>query len=278
MSTFEAGPMVSIVVPVFNGQRYIASTLQSIFAQSYKNFEVIVVDNNSTDNTLSILAEQSNQFQLNVLSTLENSGGPALPRNIGIESAKGSLICLLDSDDQMEPDKLRLQVEVFKQHPEATLCHTNASVIDEAGETIQASYNNWIKRLLLRSFHPSFLVRLFNPININTVMFRRDALPGKFPVDEDYGGVEDWLFWLEQVNRNHGCFYLVAALTKYRFHKNSLSSRLGTKQLRRGLTGYRQIVMRSPHAYFWVNLQRLLFWLRMIRLQAVLAFTKKSSV
>ncbi len=104
--------LVSVVIPVFNGARFIDETLRSVFAQDYRPIEVIVVDDGSTDDTPSVLARWPE-----VVVIRQPNGGTASARNAGIARATGAFIALQDADDLWAPDKLSLQVQHLHEHP-----------------------------------------------------------------------------------------------------------------------------------------------------------------
>ena len=110
--------LISCIVPVYNGERYLSEALQSIFAQSYRPLEVIVVDDGSTDNTPQVVA----RFK-NCIRYLEQSNkGPSATRNLGVSAARGDFVAFLDPDDLWHPEKLARQMARFEARPELDLC------------------------------------------------------------------------------------------------------------------------------------------------------------
>jgi glycosyltransferase involved in cell wall biosynthesis len=111
-------PLVSCIVPVWNGERYLAEALESIFSQTYPHIEIVVVDDGSTDGTPAILSSYSDR----ILTIRQTQAGPAVARNLGIEKAKGVFIAFLDSDDLWEPRKTELQLARFHQRDDLSIC------------------------------------------------------------------------------------------------------------------------------------------------------------
>ena len=110
--------LISCIVPVYNGERYLSEALQSIFAQSYRPLEVIVVDDGSTDNKPQVVA----RFK-NCIRYLEQSNkGPSATRNLGVSAARGDFVAFLDPDDLWHPEKLARQMARFEARPELDLC------------------------------------------------------------------------------------------------------------------------------------------------------------
>jgi glycosyltransferase involved in cell wall biosynthesis len=120
-------PRVSIIIPAYNSERYLHASLQSVLDQTYSDYEVIVVDDGSTDNTkasvLSLGAPVHYIYQPNA--------GPSAARNTGLAVAKGDLICFLDADDSWTPDKLKSQVSFMDEHPEVGLVFSDEEEYDE---------------------------------------------------------------------------------------------------------------------------------------------------
>lgn len=105
---------VSIVTPTYNSSKFIKRTILSVLNQTYTDWEYLIIDDCSTDNTIKIITEYAEQDpRIKILKTSENSGGPALPKNIGIENAKGEYVAFLDHDDEWLPKKLEEQLKLF---------------------------------------------------------------------------------------------------------------------------------------------------------------------
>src|SRR5262245_32619321 len=118
-------PEVSVVIPAYNAGRTIAAALESVFAQTYRDFEVIVVDDGSDDDTATCLGPWRDRI---AYVRSGPNGGPARARNIGIAHARGRLIAFLDADDAWMPRKLHRQVEYFDRFPETGLLHAKTLV------------------------------------------------------------------------------------------------------------------------------------------------------
>lgn len=111
-------PLLSCIVPVFNGERYLAEALDSIIAQDYRPMEIIVVDDGSTDGTAEVAARYGDA----VTYLSQPNAGPAAARNTGIKAAKGEFIAFLDADDLWVTDKLERQFARFEARPELGVC------------------------------------------------------------------------------------------------------------------------------------------------------------
>jgi glycosyltransferase involved in cell wall biosynthesis len=114
-------PLISCVVPVFNGERYIREALDSILGQTYRHLEVIVADDGSTDGTAAAVAEYGDR----VSYVRQPNAGPAAARNLGLGAAQGEYVAFLDADDLWHPEKLARQVARFRARPELHGCVTH---------------------------------------------------------------------------------------------------------------------------------------------------------
>lgn len=112
---------VSVVIPVFNGAKFIASTIRAVLQQTYKSYEIIIVDDGSTDSTLVELLEFSKFIKI---ISIEN-GGVSNARNVGIKASEADYIAFLDADDLWSADKLSRQMKVFDDYPDVGLCCCN---------------------------------------------------------------------------------------------------------------------------------------------------------
>jgi glycosyltransferase involved in cell wall biosynthesis/predicted SAM-dependent methyltransferase len=130
----RGNPLVSVVMAAYNAAVYIAGAIESVLIQNYRNFELVVVDDGSTDNTADIVRGFKHE-QIKCFSR-ENSGA-ASARNLAIQKSGGSFIVVLDSDDMMTPDFLAGHLQVFEQHPEADLVYCDDCLIDEKDKPIR---------------------------------------------------------------------------------------------------------------------------------------------
>lgn len=123
-------PLISVVIPTYNRTSFLKLTLESIISQTFQNFEVIVVDDGTPNDANLFLC---NTFDKVRYIKIENSGGPAKPRNVGIREAKGKYIAFVDDDDLWLPIKLEKQIAVLQDNPDFGLVHCCCQVIDENG-------------------------------------------------------------------------------------------------------------------------------------------------
>ena len=128
--------LVSIITPAYNAEKYIKDTIESVIAQTYVNWELIIVDDASKDNTVNIIKIYQKKDRRIKLIPLNENQGVANARNIAIQNAKGIYIAFLDADDIWEKDKLKKQIQILK-NTNADITYTAYKMIDETGKTIK---------------------------------------------------------------------------------------------------------------------------------------------
>lgn len=145
-----ADPLVSVVIPVFNGAPFVAKAVASVRAQTVTDVEILVVDDGSTDGTQAILAELHQMRGVTWFQ--QDHGGPARSRNRGIVEAKGEFVALLDCDDIWLPDKLEVQLALMREHPDVGVVHTDYEVVDEDGAVLERVRARYSIEPLVRAF------------------------------------------------------------------------------------------------------------------------------
>ena len=201
-------PLVSVCIGTYNREKYIRETLDSVFAQTYPNIEVIVVDDASTDGTVDLVREYGERVSLVVLEV--NSGLPAVPRNHGLRLAAGKYVAFLDSDDVWFPEKLELQVNQLEQHPEFVLSHTYCQMIDEEGCVQRVRHDGRLSRSMA-------FVDLIEHcyITLSTAVVRRELLEKhqlEFNKDRAYCAREDYELFMRLLREgNAGCITEICA-------------------------------------------------------------------
>ena len=123
-------PAVSVVIPMYNAEKYLAVCLESLLIQTFTDFEVIVVDDCSTDNSCAVAESYLEKFggRLKILTLEENTGTPGLPRNVGLEFSQGEYICFVDADDLLVDDALKTFYQ-FAEDYRADVVYTEAGYI-----------------------------------------------------------------------------------------------------------------------------------------------------
>ena len=214
--TQETAPEVSVVICTYNAAPYIVETLESVFAQTYRDYEIIVVNDGSTDNTEEILAPYFDR----ILYVKQSNAGPAAARNTALRCALGRYIALLDSDDQWLPQYLETMLAQMKAAPDIDVLYPNAILFGTP---------QWEGKLF-QDICPSrapvtlekFLARECN-VFISAV-FKRDLLDTVGMFDENLCGSEDFDLWLRMLQQGYRFAFLREPLARYRKRTDSLSS------------------------------------------------------
>lgn len=224
-------PRVSIVMPCYNAAEFLGEALVSVRAQSLVDWELLLVDDGSTDDPEAVVRAFDDSRIVYLRSG--GSGGPSRPRNLAIARARGTHVFFLDADDVMLPGKLEAQMRLFDAEPNLGLVFTNFRAIDPCGAVTEpdflAGYETF-KRLRADAMAPSgrferaALVRGLmraNFIGTSSVGVRRDVLAVVGGFDENLVSSEDLDLWL-RIARDHDCGYVDMIGHSYRKHPGSL--------------------------------------------------------
>jgi len=200
--------LVTVIIPTYNSAKYITEAVDSVLAQTYKNFEIIVVDDGSTDDTDEVLKPYMDK----IIYIKKKNGGPASARNRGIESSSGEFIAFLDADDVWLPEKLERQVEFMKNNPEVEIIFTKVANYEDPE-------NQTLGRINIKDGYIfDQLLKRGNFINASTVLLKAECIKNKELFDEDKRliSVEDYNLWL-RLARKCKFAYLGEATTRYRY-------------------------------------------------------------
>ena len=201
-------PVVSVIIPVYNKHKYIKETINSVLLQNFTNFEIIIVDDGSTDGSLEVIRECVDA-RLQIFS--QSNSGVERARNFGFSKSVGSYIVFLDADDIMRKDRLIKQIDLFESKEELKLLGTWAGVVDNMGKVI-GSICPPISNEALQLAH---LFR--NQFVSSSVMIRRNAIDHEMAFNETRGQhfAEDYDLW-HRISRNGLVANIPEKLTTYR--------------------------------------------------------------
>lgn len=185
---------ISIIIPMYNAENFIKHTIQSVVKQSYLNWEIIVIDDLSTDKSIeSVLSLKLPKDKLKLIKLEKKFGAPAGPRNIGVKNATGSWIAFLDADDIWHPLKLEYQMKAIIKHT-SKFCSTKMqNFLDLRDISVRTPSDNIISKEITFAAQ---LKRFRTPTS--SVIIHKDLMI-KFPFNEDisYKAREDFLCWLK---------------------------------------------------------------------------------
>lgn len=217
----EENIFFSIVIPTYNQSNFIKDSVNSVLSQTYKNFEILVMDDGSTDNTVKIVKE-INDSRI-IYEWNNNSGGPAKPRNLGISRAKGKWICFLDADDIWYKNKLMNfynEINLDKKDSFEVICSNELLVNSETKEKKIIKHGpfseNFYKDLLIKGnrLSPSATSIKIDFLKKNRIVFRENA---------DFFSVEDYDFWMMLAKENAKFKFLNTIDSIYTIHSKNIS-------------------------------------------------------
>jgi len=206
--------LVSVIIPTFNAEKFVAKTIQSVLGQTHTNWELLLVDDVSIDNTVSILQSFAKQDARIKVFQLPKNSGPGVARNFAIQQAQGNYIAFLDADDLWKPEKLEKQLK-FMEEENLPMTFSFYEQMDEEGvllnkvitAPLEVSYSklfycNWIGNLT-----GIYSVDFFGKIPISSIKKR-----------------QDWILWLTLVKKIEKVKPVPESLAYYRVRKDSVSS------------------------------------------------------
>ena len=206
--------LVSIITPLYNSELYIDRTIQSLLKQTYKNWELFIIDDCSSDNGLQIAKYYSSRdSRINILQNNINMGA-AVTRNNGIEASNGKYIAFLDSDDQWHPDKLSVQVQFMEQN-KVGFTYTFYNHINEEGEEIYVG-DNLPKKVDYESTMKNNKIGCLTAI-YNVHMFGKTYM-------KDIRKRQDYTLWLQLLKKTEYAYCVPKVLATYTVREGSISS------------------------------------------------------
>lgn len=209
-------PGVTVLMPAFNAGRYLAQAVESILRQSYRDFELLVIDDGSTDDTREVMAGYRDR-RLRVELHDDNVGLVAR-LNEGLAIAKGTFIARLDADDVAHPDRLALQMAAFAKDP--TLALVGGQAVNITSDGIYTSLSHYPQSRIEVVWASCF----DSPFNHSAVTFRREAVLAQGGYDEAFRYAEDYELWSRLIRAGLLSRNLPIALAAYRHHNHQMTS------------------------------------------------------
>lgn len=206
--------LVSVITPIYNSQKYLEETLDSVLNQSYKKIEIIIVDDCSTDHSDMIVNRIKIDFPEIRYHRLKKNKGAGIARNKCLEIARGQYVAFLDSDDVWYPDKIEKQIELMRIN-NIPFSYTAIEMIDDCGKKIKSA------RKINTKCDYDFLLKN-TIIATSSVVIDRNLI-GDFRMSSRRGG-QDYATWLTILRKGYIANGINEPLVKYRVLKNSLSS------------------------------------------------------
>ena len=210
-------PRVSIIIPTYNCARYLGRAIDSAISQTYKDYEIVVVDDGSTDDTKDVAM----QYGRKVTYLYQQNQGLSAARNYAVSNASGELLAYLDADDMWYPDKLERQVAFLDAHQECGMVHSEMSVINEQDEILHVRFYEETKRSVPQGYCVQQLLMRCH-IQPLTVVERRSSFDRVGVFDDRLLVAQDYLHWIMIAAEGEAIGYLAEPLGKYRWRTGSL--------------------------------------------------------
>ena len=210
---------VSVLIPVYKGEAFIARAIESALSQTHPDVEIIVVNDGSPDNSSRVLAPYL--LRPNVRYIEKVNGGVASARNAGLAIATGQYVALLDQDDAWYPDKLARQVAVLNARPDVALVHGDVTYIGADNEVLPHD-PHFPAKVEGRCFNQLFMA---NPVMACTAIFRRCVVDEVGRFDDGIAFSDDYDLWL-RIARHHAIAYIDEPLALYRIHGSNESRKI----------------------------------------------------
>ena len=209
-------PPVTVLMPVYNGERYVARAVKSILDQTFRDFEFLIINDGSTDGGIDIIREFGDP-RIRVIDT-ENQGVAAALR-LGMEMARGAYIARMDADDESLPDRLEIEKNYLDAHPEVAIVHGSVEYMDSEGSRILLDWNEGRSNVSTK-----WLLNFKNVITHSTVMLRADVLKEHgLNYLIEMNRAEDLDLW-NRVALFGDFMHLPDVLIKYRVHSENVSN------------------------------------------------------
>jgi glycosyltransferase involved in cell wall biosynthesis len=222
MTKKEKSPLVSVIIPTYNRGWSLQEAIDSVLAQDFSDFELIIVDDGSTDNTLDIIRSYPDE----IIFLRQANKGVSAARNLGITSSNGRLIAFLDSDDLWLPEKLSIQADFFHSHPDAFICQSEEIWIRNG---VRINPQKRHKKPSGMIFEPSLDLCLVSP---SAVMVRRGLFENVGTFDERLPACEDYDLWLRVSRRYPIALIDTPLVIKRGGHQDQLSRGPGLDKFR----------------------------------------------
>jgi len=206
-------PRVSVVIPVYNAERFVSETIESIISQTYSSWEVVAVDDGSKDRSLEILRGFERRMPEKIRVISQKNSGVSMARNAGIGVSRGEYIAFLDQDDLWMPKKLEKQVPLLDSNRELGLVYSDAYIVWEREGRTRTAFS------ILKPFRGRVFERLIleNFIVVSTAVVRKDAVDRVGAFNHKYRISEDYDLFLRIADQFHVDF-VDEPLAKYRIH------------------------------------------------------------
>ena len=208
-------PLVSIVIPTYNREDFIEEAVDSVISQTYKNWELFIVDDGSTDNTEGVVKKYLTDSRVSYHK--KENGGQSSGRNFGYKISSGEFIAFLDSDNYWHAERLEKSVNAANDNPDCGVIYADNITVDEQG--------NEMHRDIMRRYSGDITAKLMydNFVTINTSMIKRECIEVMGLLDESFRRAPDYEFWL-RLSTKYKFYYLPEFVAYYREFPGQISA------------------------------------------------------
>jgi glycosyltransferase involved in cell wall biosynthesis len=212
-------PLISVVIPTYNHAHFLRFALQSVIEQTYQNWEIIIIDNHSSDNTDEVL-KQFDFYNLRIFK-INNNGIIGVSRNVGIKAAKGDWIAFLDSDDIWYKEKLKKSVDAILDNPNINVICTDELMVNKVTREEQILHHG----PYCADFYRTLLIS-GNRLSTSATMVKKSFLEKTgilFRENSEFVTAEDYDFWLQLAYANSGFLFISSIQGEYIIHSTNQS-------------------------------------------------------
>ena len=245
-------PLVSVIIPNYNHARFLSQRIESILNQTYDNYEIIILDDNSSDNSIDVINRyKSNSKISKIIINEENSGSTFIQWEKGFKYANGEIIWIAESDDSCEPNLLEVLVKEFIKDEKCVLAFCKSIKIDTEGAFIGEAGMKKDLHLKGISFFNHYLYRYCYINNASSALFRKKALNHVDWRHSYFKGSGDWLLWIE-ISKQGNVVYVNQPLNYFRIHgSNTTTTQLHSgKNEAEAIDVYRFMIEKAYIGYF----------------------------
>jgi glycosyltransferase involved in cell wall biosynthesis len=210
-------PLVTVIMPVYNGARYVSEAIESVLSQTYQNFELIIVNDGSNDDSKAVINPYLNDLRIRYYE--QCNAGVAAARNTAIKESQGEFIGFLDQDDLWLPEKIEIQIQYFKKYPDISLTYSDYIIFNEL-ENSAHSLSDLISFDLSQSNLNSMFIQ--NRIGVLTVLVKKQCVIDSGLLETELKGTDDYELWL-RLALDYKFQYIRLPLATYRWHEKNIS-------------------------------------------------------
>jgi len=208
--------LISVIMPVYNAERYVYQAIDSVLNQTYKNIELIVINDGSTDNSKQII-QSINDLRIKYIDNDENSG-IVFSRNRGVKLAKGNFVGMVDADDIVHPEKFEQQINFLNQNPDFGMVGSWVRFINEDGNRLSGGWKLKAPPAMITS------IMLFKNYFLQSAVLYRTSCLNKFSFEDGFDILEDYLIWF-RILKECKAWNLPKYLVDYRVHGQGVTKK-----------------------------------------------------